>query len=123
MFLHASDHYAVTHLSLSLIITLHEQVLDQMLTEAVVHAGLTLALMRVGAARLNLEVYSTRFLVGSAITTTTVTMNARGPDSAEISVDLLIQRHREGIGATMVITIVTCLGVGRRTLISIGKCI
>jgi hypothetical protein len=69
MFLHSSHRSAVTHLSLSLTITLHGQVLDQILTVAVVRAGSTLAL-RVGAAGLNLEeVYSIRFLVGSAITT------------------------------------------------------
>lgn len=59
-----SHHSAVTLLSLSLIITLHGQVLDQILIVVVVHAGLTLALMRVGAAGLNLEVYFIRFLVG-----------------------------------------------------------
>ena len=112
---------AVTHLSLSLIITLHGQVLDQILTVAVVHAGLTLAPMRVGAAGLNLEVCSIRYLVGSEITTSTVTMTALGLDSAGVSVDLLIQRRREGIDATIVIMIVICLGVGRRTLIRIGK--
>jgi len=114
----------VTHLSLSLTITLHGQVLDQTLTVAVVRAGSTLALMRVGAAGLNLEeVYSIRFLVGSAITTSAVTMTALGLDSAEVGVDLLIQRHREGVNATMVIMIVTCLGLGQRTSISIRKCI
>jgi hypothetical protein len=90
---------------------------------AVVHADLTLALMRVGAAGLNLEVYSIRFLVGSAITPA-VTMTALGLDLAEMSVDLLIQRHREGVGATMVemvVMIVTYLGLGRKTLISIKK--
>lgn len=66
---YSSHRSTVTHLSLNLIITLHEQVLDQILTVAVVHAGLALALMRVGAAGLNLEVYSIQFLVGSAITT------------------------------------------------------
>jgi hypothetical protein len=85
------------------------------------HVGLTLAPMRVGAAGLNMEVYSIRYLVGSAVTTSAVTMTALGLDSAEVNVDLLTQRHREGIGATMVIVIVTCLGLGRRTSISIGK--
>ena len=93
------------------------------MTVAVVHVGSTLALMRVGVAGLNLEVYSIRFLEGLATTTSTVTMTALGLDSAEGSVDLLIQRHREGIGAAIVIMIVTCLGLGRRTLISIRKCI
>ena len=115
---YSSHRSAVTHLSLNLINNLHGQVLDQILTVAVVHAGLTLALMRVGAAGLNMEVYSIQFLGGSAIT-----MTALGLVSAEVSVDLLIQRHREGIGAAMVIMIVTCLGLGRMTLISIGKCI
>jgi hypothetical protein len=94
---------------------------------AAVHADLTLGLMRVGAAGLNLEVYFIRFLVGSAITTSTVTMTALGLDSAELSVDpILIQchrHHREGIGTAMVVMIVTCLGPGRRTLISSGKCV
>lgn len=112
---HFSHRSIVTHLSLSLIITLHGQVLGQILTVGVVHAGLTLALMRVGAAGLNLEDYSIRFLVGSAITTTMTALT-------EVSVGLLIRRHREGIGATMVIMIVTCLALGRRTSISIGKC-
>lgn len=48
-------------------------------------------------------------------------MIALGLDSAEMGVDLLIQRHREGVGATMVIMMVTYLGLGRRTLISILK--
>ena len=119
---YSSHRFAVTHLSLSLIITLHGQVLDQILTVAVVHAGLTLALVRVGAVGLNLEVYSIRFLVRSAITRTVI-MTALGLDSTEVSVDLLIRRRREGIGATIVIMIVTCLELGRRTSISIGKCI
>lgn len=123
MFLHSSHRSTVTHLSLSLNITLHGQVLDLILTVAVVHAGLTLVLMRVGAAGLNLEVYSIRFLVGSAIITPAVTTTALGLDLAEVSVDLPIQHHREGIGATIVTMIVTRLGVGRRTLIRIEMCI
>ena len=124
LWLYSSHRSIVTHLSLSLIITLHGQVLDQILTVAVVVlAGSTLALMRVGVAGLNLVVYSIRFLVGLATTTLAVTMTALGLDSAEVSVDLLIQHHREEIGAAMVIMIVTCLGLGRRTLISIRKCI
>ena len=119
MLLYSSDRSAVTHLSLSLIIILHEQVLDPILTVAMVHADLTLALMRVGAADLNLEVYSIRFLVDSAITTV-VTMAALGLDLVEVSVERLIQCHQEEIGSTMVII---CLGLGRKTLISIGKCI
>ena len=122
---YSSHRSAVTHLSLNLIIILHGQVLDQILTVVVVvvvHAGLTLALMRVGAVGLNLEAYSIRFLVGSAVTTLAVTMIALGLDSAGMSVDLLIQRHRGGIGATIIIMIVTCLGLGRKTLISIRKC-
>ena len=123
LYLQFSYRSTVTHLSLSLNITLHGQVLDPILTVAVVHAGSTLALMRVGVAGLNLEVYSIRFLEGLATTTSTVTMTALGLDSVEVSVDLLIQHHREGIGGAIVIMIVTCLGLGQRTLISIRKCI
>jgi hypothetical protein len=123
MFLHSSHRSAVTHLSLSLTITLYGQVLEQILTVEVVRAGSTLALMRVGDAGLNMEVYSNRFLVGSAITISAVTTTALGLDSVEVGVDLLIQRHREGVNATMVIMIFTCLGLGQRTSISIRKCI
>jgi len=115
----------VTRSSLSLIITLHAQVPDQILmVVVVVHADLTLAPMRVGAAGLRLEVYSIRFLVGSAIITATVTMTALGLDTT-VGVDpILIQcqrQHREGIGMTMATMIVTSLELGRRTSISSGK--
>lgn len=51
-------------------------------------------------------------------------MTALALDLVEVGVDQIpIQCHREGIGTTMVIMIVTRLGVGRRTLINRGKCI
>lgn len=90
------SHYsAVTHLSLNLIIThLHVQVLDRILMVVVVHVDLTLALMREGAVGLKLEVYSSRSLVGSAITTSTITMIALRLDSVEVLVDQIQIRCR-----------------------------
>ena len=90
---------------------------------AVVHADLTLDLMRVGAVGLILEVYSILFLVGLAITTV---MTALGLDSAEVGVDpipIQCHRHQEGIDRAMVVMIVTCLELGQRTSISSGRCI
>jgi len=119
-----SHRSGATHLPLSLnIIHLHVQVLDQILIVVGVRADLTPALVRVGVAGLNLEVYSNRFLAGSGITTSTITATALRLDSTEMGADrILIQCHRhrrEGIDTTMVIVIVTRLELGRRTLTSI----